>query len=297
MNNVKDVAFYNLYIDESGFYYIGESRYRFFILSAVLITPDQKALSDLLFAQFRNKYLINPNKCFHAAEFFEDHNPKYKKHYFKNPAYMRKAVNDLKDLITHLNFDSISAYCDIPRVRRRLSINDPHKKKIVMSTAEKTQYKLDKRVYKEAIVNAIGEKRNLPLTMTLYRLLHFHSDKLTFYESHDKYKRKVESYINFESQKESDSLIIDNFHRYQDRNYTYGDNLIGVNLHTKGSLDGGIQLADLISYVSCQILRSKHSLKNEISLNSSVLSYIRELRLLLREMYRVDLINISEADI
>lgn len=297
MKKASDFVFYNLYIDESGFYYIGESRYRFFILSAVLIAPDQKLLADQLFAQFRSKYLIDPDRCLHAAEFFEDHNPKYKKQYFKNSAYMRNAIDDLKDIISHLNFYSISAYCDIPRIRKRLSINDPPFKKIAMTKIEKSQYKHDKKIYKEAIKNTIGEKKNCALTMTLHKLLQFHSEKLAFFENHDKYQRLVESYINFESQKESDGLIIDNFHRYQDQNYTYGGNLVGVNLHTKRSLDGGIQLADLISYISCQSLRSKHLLKNEILLNPTMLGYMKELRILLRGKYNVDLINVSEATI
>lgn len=297
MNSTSDFVLYNLYIDESGFYYIGESRYRFFILSAVIISPDQKSLVDLLFSNFRNKYLMKPGKCFHAADFFEDHAPNYKKRELKMPRTMHKAVEDLMDIMSHVKFDALSSYCDIPRIRKRLMIKEPPVKRPLMTQTEIVQYKIDKNRYRQNIEQTIGNKRNCPLTMTINKSLQFHSAKLVIHEENEIYHRPVKGYINFESQKESDSIIIDNFHKYQDMHYTYGDNLIGINLHTKGSLDGGIQLADLISYITCQSLRSKYNLDKEMLLNVAMLKYVRDIRKEMSEKYQVKMFNVSEMDI
>ena len=62
----------NLYLDESGRYFIGDPDYRFFLITAVILNPDETELANLLFAKWRDKYLINPDKSIHAADFFEN---------------------------------------------------------------------------------------------------------------------------------------------------------------------------------------------------------------------------------
>ena len=72
MNLSNSGSIYNLYVDESGYYYIGQNKYKYFLLSAVVISPDQRDLADKMLFKWRQKHLANPNKCFHASDFFEN---------------------------------------------------------------------------------------------------------------------------------------------------------------------------------------------------------------------------------
>ena len=78
----------------------------------------------------------------------------------------------------------------------------------------------------------------------------------------------------------SHTLLVSNYHRLKGKvNTNYEDKIIGLNFHTKNSLDGGIELADLVSYVSCQTLRFKSRLVNEYkNIDPEVIKVLRELR-------------------
>ncbi len=92
MINDENIELLNLCIDESGTPAIGINPHRFFLLTAVIISPDQEELACLLLDKWRKSHLKEPNKSFHAADFFEDFEDDYKKSDLKLKKTLGKRV-------------------------------------------------------------------------------------------------------------------------------------------------------------------------------------------------------------
>ncbi len=146
-----------------------------------------------------------------------------------------------------------------PVIVNNLYIDAPPAKKRPESSETNKAYEIYKRIYSQKLKLSLADKRFSPLDLTIRRAFDFHSQSLI---PEDKIIKV--GYINLESQKTSDNKLINLFHSYKNINYSYGNIILGLNLHTKGSLDAGIELADFISYVSCQTLRFSHRLSKEL---------------------------------
>lgn len=290
INNYK-----NLYLDESGYNYIGQAKYRFFLLSATLINSSEKELADHLFMKWRSKHLKNPNKCFHASQFFEDRKgEEFKRNELSITRNFNNSVKELMELISYIEFSSRVFYVDLPNLRKRLKISEPPiAASESLNKQLKTEYSKQKMEYSKAIKKTLGEdKRYLPLYLTLNRCFEYHNNLL----SDDDHSLNI-GYINMESQSNSDIKFIKIFHSYKDKDETYGKKIIGINLHTKSSLDSGIELSDLITYIACQTLRFKSKLKEELKdIPTTRIAIIKDIRKILR-LAKVDIQNVTNDPI
>lgn len=283
----------NLYLDESGFSYIGQNKYRFFLLTALIITPQENQLANLLFSKWRKKYLSDSNKCLHAADFFEDHKKGYKPRKLYMSHVFTKAVKDLEEIISKIEFYARVFYIDLPQIRKLLMINEPP----LGNGLTRREYNALKREYSRRLQIIHGSNIYLPLIKTLENSFIFHADILEKSQKQDILKRSAKAYINIESQKNSDIQLINTFHKNASIVYKkFGEDIVGLNLHTKGSLDAGIELADLISYISFQTLRNKCKLKYELKhLTGAKIKLIKNLRTLLRGHFKVKLQNVLKT--
>jgi hypothetical protein len=272
----------------------------FFINSATLLSPSQISLADLLFAEWREKYLSNPSKCFHAADFFEDYVYGYKKPELRITRNFNKSIEDLMDILTHIKFKAHAYYIDLFKLRERLLLKEPPPHiNSFSSPTEEADYRARKSAYENIIINTLGKKKKfLPLSLVLKRAFQFHYNEIEGYQKKDPVKT-VKAYINFESLSGSDTLLVANFHKLKNAVHSsYGDKIVGLNFHTKNSLDGGIELADLISYVSCQTIRFVHRRTTEYSnLDSLAVTSLRKIRALMNSFHKIELVDASKDPI
>lgn len=285
MNDLK-----NLYIDESGRYYIGEPHYKFFMLSALVLTDKEKELSGLLFSKWRHKYLNDPLKSFHAYDFFEDGLIGYKKHELSFARNFNHSVSEIIEILKIVDLKAIVFYVDIEKLRFMKGIRRPPVQPRQNSTIqERQEYNILKKEYSDHIKSILPDKQKfLPLTKSLRQCFVFHE---TFLGSTNEC-----GYINFESQSNSDTLLLETFHNYAPQNRSYGNKVLGIQLHTKRSQDPGIELSDLISYTSCQMLRSKHRRRMELTgIAPEKLDQLRRVQYYLREKLKIDIINVTNV--
>lgn len=288
--NTDDSLYSNLYIDESGYSYLGQPYYQFFLITAFVISPSQRVLANLLMEEWRNKYLLDNKKCFHAFDFFESKTKNYTQKKARIPRVYQKAVDDLIEILSHIHFSANVYYVNFKKLRTTLSIANPPS-----DSLDEANYKKAKNQYSNELKKSFGDKVQLPLTITFKKALEFHMSEMDKASKIDKFKREPKGYINVESRNESDSFLIKVFHKYGQNIYRkIGDDVVGLNLHTKGSLDSGIEIADFISYTSFQTLRSKYRLKHELSaITKSHLSIIINARKKLRK-FGINIIDVSD---
>lgn len=250
----------NLYIDESGYYYIGQSHYRYFILTAVVIKPDQRELADKLFMKWRKKHLMNPYRCLHATDYFENRGleGEYAKPELSIKRNFDNSVKELMEFISYIDFKAKVFFVDLPSIRRRLKIDEPPIDPDT-SEEEKLKYKAELKNYSKKLKETLKDTRFAPIDMSIIKAYEYHNEFLN-----PDGDSNSAGYINIESHQESDIRLINAYHKFGDLNPAYKTDILGINLHTKRSLDSGIELADLISYVSCQTLRFSHRIKNEL---------------------------------
>lgn len=298
MVNSTTTRLIDLYVDESGTFSLTEARYRFFILAGIILTPDQKELADLLLGKWRKRYLTNPDSAFHMTDFFENYVKNYKKPELKMQKHFKKAVEELIDVLRYIEFQAIVYYVDLKRLRKKLSLTEPPSFKNVFKNKE------EKRLYKETIrafKKKIEENRIdhlLPLALTQIALFKWHDSILKKNEDKDVFKRNSKAYINFESLSGSDVESVDNYHRYKEKIDGYNEKIIGLHFHTKNSIDGGLELADIIAYVSCQALRLKLSRQElgRLSEDKHLIGELRKLRKTLRDKYDVDILDVTDSE-
>lgn len=283
----------NLYIDESGSSAIYEPRYKFFLISAIILSPAEEDLASLLFQKWRNKYLTSPNKCFHATDFFENYVVGYKKNQLRIAKNFNKAIDELIDMFDYLDIKGEVYFVDIQTLRKKLLLKEPPTyKNVFTNTLDEKTYRERQKAYKETVQKTIGKKKIfLPLALTLKSAFSFHFGKINGVDIGSPNK----GYIHFESLSGADRLLIEQYHKLRGKvNLSYEEKIIGINFHTKNSLDAGIELADLISYVSFQTLRFKHRRRNEYkNLTSQSISQIRKLRESIREKTKIKLVEVT----
>ncbi|GEM_PF-4734570 len=284
--------FINLYVDESGLPNVGNPYYRFFLMTALTMNPEQDELAGLLMSKWRNSYLANPFKCLHSVDFFEDRIPNYKKRELRMTRRFNKATRDLLEMIKYIDFHAEVYYVDLKSLRTKYRIGippiDPGRGATVSAKTTYTQAKQD---YRQLIITQMGKKTEYyPLKLCLFRSFQKHSQ--TLQTSPDN-----KGSINLESIATSDGRYVDIYHNYatSDLHYRHGNEIIGMNLHTKASTNGGgIEIADFISYISLQTLRKEHKLRGELSnINPSKLRLFKEIRDYMRTKFSVHLIDIT----
>lgn len=283
----------NLYIDESGSSAIYEPRYKFFLISAIVLSPEEEDLTSLLFQKWRNKYLTSPNKCFHATDFFENYIAGYTRNQLRFTRNFNKAVDELSDMLDYLDIKGEVYFVDMQALRKKLRLNEPHAyKNIFSNTEEQKIYRENQEAYKSTVLKTIGKKKIfLPLALTLKNAFSFHFGKINIAQVDNPNK----GYIHFESLSGADRLLIEQYHKLRDKvSPSYKGKIIGINFHTKNSLDGGIELADLISYISFQTLRFKHRRVNEYK-NLAIRSIIqvKRLRKSIREKAKIKVVDVT----
>lgn len=284
----------NLFMDESGAPAIYEPRYKFFLLSAVILSPSEKELANLLFKKWRDKYLVTPSKCFHATDFFEGYILGYKQTQLRIGRNFKMSIDELIELISYLNIEA-EVYCvDIPELRQNLHLSEPPTyKSTFTSSADEKAYNLSVDSYKKQVRNTIGNKKVYhPLALTLKSALTFHFNHIANTTQPD---APDKGYIHFESLSGADRLLIEHYYRLTGKvNSSYQEKIIGINFHTKSSLDAGIELADLISYVSFQTLRFKYKRTAEYSnLTPDSIEQIRRLRVFMREKLKIKIVEVT----
>lgn len=267
MRDEENIKLLNLCIDESGTASIGITRNRFFLLTAVVISPDQQELSSLLFTKWRKKHLVNPSKSFHAADFFEDFEDDYRKPELKILRHFKAAVNELVTILSIVDFKAKVYFVDLPGLRKKIGVrNVPEfKDEKTLDGPQKMDYRRSRKQFEEYLKIHHKGNKNTPYTLPLLETFKYHLHFLEEEEKQDIFKRKHKGFISFESLSGADVKPVGTFHKYKDKiGSEYGERIIGINFPTKNSLDGGIELADLISYISCQTLRSKRRLYGEM---------------------------------
>ena len=283
----------NLFIDESGASAIYEPRYKCFLISAIVLSPSEKELANLLFKKWRDKYLATPNKCFHATDFFEDYVAGYKKAQLRIGKNFNMSIDELIEIISYLDIKGEVYFVDIHKLRRRLLLSEPPEYRNIFSdSADEKAYNLSVDSYKERVKNTIGRKKVYhPLALTLKSAFDFHFKYInsTQTDSPDR------GYIHFESLSGADRLLIEHYYKLTGKvDRSYQEKIIGINFHTKNSLDAGIELADLISYISFQTLRFKYRRTEEyVNLTPESIVQIRKLRTFMREKLKIRIVEVT----
>ncbi len=297
MVNSSKTRLLNLYVDESGTFSLTEARYRYFILAGVILSKSQHELLNLLLSKWRTKYLSNSDLAFHTTDFFEDFEKDYKRPHLKIEKHFKIAVEELIDLIKMVDFKASVYYVDLPKLRNKLSVSEPptYQSKFD-SQQEKKNYKKSTKDYKIMLENNRIDHL-LPLAITQFALFKWHAEELI--EAEKGNTRNTKEYINFESLSGSDVESVKNYHRLKNKINKYNEKIIGLNFHTKNSIDGGLELADIISYISCQTLRLKYC-KTELgklAQNEHLKEEIRKLRKEMRDRFQIKITDVTDEDI
>ena len=290
---------HDLYIDESGVGYILDHKYRFFIITGLIITKEEKLKASVMLEMWKRKYLKDPSNSLHAVDFYEDRKKDYKKSQLRIHKSFEKAHQELIDLILTLNFSAQVFYVDIISLQKTLKINNISKKeKINIEQIVDGKIKYQKQNVKTRLKEVIGNNTHFPIKYCIQKALAFHCEHL-------KTKDSVGS-IFLDSRKEFDSYSIEAYHTFKikekrsvsissgastaiSNGYNYGKEILGINLQTKANPDAGIEICDLISYLAFQHLRGKYNRANELKgISKKRLTLIRKTN---RYIYRRKGIN------
>lgn len=239
----------NLYIDESGIGNISNLTYRFFMMSAVIMSESEKEKAASFFSCWKEKYTIDPELSFHSTDFFEDNIFKrgskkgkvivYRKRNINKFYKFRPAVNELINLLQYLKFSCNVYYVDLKKVQHALG--------------------LDKK-YSPVIKDIINRDYGRELLYPIYTVSKF------LYKDHEKQltgNRDQYGFVCYESQKENDMKVVQSFHEHlqkmgqKSRTYIYGKNVLGLNFYNKASLCSALEIADFMAYSTNQFLRLK----------------------------------------
>lgn len=298
----ENVELLNLCVDESGTAALGINPYRFFLLTAVVINEDQQELACLLFTEWRKKYLKNPSKSLHTADFFEDFENDYKKPELRIEKHFKSAVDDLLDILKHINFFTEVYYIDLKELRKKLGVtNVPEYReaKDFTNSQEKREYYQKRKIFEKNLSTAHKGNLDKPYILPLFELFQFHNKHLELEEKKDPFKRKFKGFINFESLSGADVKSINYFHKFKEKiNFDYRHRVVGINFPTKNSLDGGIEIADIISYVSYQTLRFSHKLAHEMkTIPEYRKKQLKRMRTFMRKSRNIELVNVTNRNI
>ena len=258
--------FINLYIDESGVAAIYKKDYKFFVMTSVIATDEQEKIARAALAKWRKKYLIDDSSSFHAVDFFED-NPNrktglvrsYRKKFLDNIARFDKATQELIQIILKTKFSSQVGYIDIVNLRKKLKLD---------SLMEPTNNQI------KTFINKEYSGEILYPIVTISEFLFKYHERCLIRDKH-----LNQGFVCYESQSEYDTKIIQTFHTYANRSgngkrtYMYGRNVLGISFYTKRSLCSFLEVADLIAYVTTQILRTRYS-KRELTINEERLEIL-----------------------
>jgi hypothetical protein len=87
--------------------------------------------------------------------------------------------------------------------------------------------------------------------------------------------------------------------KYKDKiSRDYYDRVIGLNFLTKNSLNGGIELADLISYVSFQSLRFKYNRTVETEgFSDETKQILKKTRLMMRKKLKIEIVEVTNISL
>lgn len=217
----------NLYIDESGRATLKDVSHDFFVMTGIILSPKDKELADKLFEIWRGKYLKNPHKAFHAVEFF-GMSSKYISSICNMGPMFNNAVILLKSIIDLLSIKQ-DYVC-------------------VVFVNKKTVIEIAQQKFGDDWKNS-----RLPIDfindITFKYLLKFHREKST--------PSKILGQVVYESNEALDEKILETFNKTKNPS-SY--NSPGISFFTKDSIDSGLAVADIISYISLQNLE-KHWLK------------------------------------
>jgi hypothetical protein len=281
----------NLYIDESGRPHIGDPKYRFFLIAAVAMTKEQNTLANLLFSKWRNRFISDDHKyrAFHAVDFFEEYKNGYRR---KNMVFTKSfssAIDALIEIFKYIEIEAKCFYIDRQKLRTLMHIKAPPALLIneVDNRPHSYEYKKIQKEYRDHIKKQTTKEFE-PQTLSLHAAFSYHAHLIN--KSHSK-----QGAINFESLSSQDSRLVEIFHKYNNPDYIEGKQITCINYHTKASLDSGIEIADLVSYVSFQSLRNKYHLKKELSdIPEDRIGYIIRLRKMMRDSLGIELVDVTE---
>lgn len=131
--------------------------------------------------------------------------------------------------------------------------------------------------------------------LPLFEAFKYHNQELEKEEKTDNFKRKYKGFINFESLSGVDVKPIAYFHKFKGKiSADYQHRVVGVNFPTKNSLDGGIEIADIISYVSCQSLRFTHKLHSEAkNISEFRKNQLKRMRRKMRIDWKIEMVDVT----
>jgi hypothetical protein len=251
----------SIYIDESGYSDILSPRYRFFIMTGVVINDEDVLFAKKLLDHWKLKHSLSQEPGFHAYDLFESNENNANQ--LRTNRIFSKAIDQLIDILKMIDFKAYCSIIDLKMLRESFHVQEPPSKSNFNS---KFDYKRERKKYTESFSLQHGNiKRHLPLKVSLSYLLECHKKEL---DVKNESNESNGSYINFESLSTNDAKIIEIFHRLQstgvDEYAQYGREIQGIQFHTKSSLSSGIEIADLISYSVTQSLRGKYKLAVEL---------------------------------
>ncbi len=169
-----------------------------------------------------------------------------------------------------------------------------YKEKFV-NRKEKQEYNKKRKIFEAYLNKAHEGNKDKPYILPLLESFKYHAQILEKEEKKDSFKRKFKGIINFESLSGADIKPIKYFHKYKDKvSIDYTHRVVSINFPTKNSLDGGIEIADLISYVSCQTLRFSHKLYAEIAkISENRKKLLKRMRDVMRNEFKIDLVDVT----
>ena len=207
----------------------------------------------------------------------------------------------LRKFLDHVEFNSQVFYVDLPKLRTIIGIENvpEYKARTALKTKEeKHEYRQKRKKFEEYFQRAHSGNKDTPYVLPLLEAFKYHKVFLETAEREDIYKRNYRGFIGFESLSGADVKPIAYFHRYKDKISSkpdYGERVVGINFPTKNSLDGGIEIADLISYISCQTLRNSHRLVDELKgISEGRIKQIKRARTSMRTHCKIELVDVTE---
>lgn len=226
---------YTLYIDESGVPNLAEES-RYFILSGLIVEEKVDQEISAYFNYIKRRYSIDKDKNFHAVDFFED---KTCDIYLSN-SNANKFCISLCEFMETAPFSTFIWAVDKKEVSKLVKL--PNKYKFVG--------------------NPHKEDKDFP-----YELL---ARKLFLPFAHFLKKKKAIGAIVAESRRSSDRTLLKTYldcqekghfksKKYQKYADEFRDRVVSLRFENKNSMRGGLELADIYSYITYQKLGKKIS--------------------------------------
>ncbi len=231
---------FSLFIDESGVADLKDSKYRFFLLTGVLI--NQKDLADIsgYFNFIKKRYELNINESFHAYDLFES----YQK------LSLGKANQLIKSMVEFIDTIPLHAYCNFIDKLRLLQLLD-----LTTDDLRGSKEALEMRSisYRIAAVSVLGE-------VSLYLA-----------------KTNSLGFIQADSRATQDIELLKSFWQLKQRHFKKGlenpmyesakRTLISITFAEKPALSCGVQLADIVSFTVYAHLARRMSFFKEVGLD------------------------------